>query len=60
MILGLARLVAVTPPSKRIEITPTGTYGAPESLAGPERADAWDRVIKVSPGFASDEQEPIA
>ena len=28
----------------------------PESLVGPERADAWERVIKASPGFAKYEQ----
>ena len=28
----------------------------PGSLVGPERADAWQRVIKASPGFAKYEQ----
>jgi deazaflavin-dependent oxidoreductase (nitroreductase family) len=49
--------LARNPDQAEIELGGRTTKVSPESLVGPERADAWERVIKVSPGFAGYEQK---
>jgi deazaflavin-dependent oxidoreductase (nitroreductase family) len=49
--------LARNPDQAEIELGGRTTKVTPESLVGPDRADAWQRVIKVSPGFASYEQK---
>jgi deazaflavin-dependent oxidoreductase (nitroreductase family) len=48
--------LARNPDQAEIELGGRTTKVTPESLVGPERADAWQRVIKASPGFARYEQ----
>jgi deazaflavin-dependent oxidoreductase (nitroreductase family) len=48
--------LARNPDQAEIELGGRTTKVTPESLVGPERADAWQRVIKASPGFAKYEQ----
>ena len=44
------------PDQAEIELGGRMTRVTPESLVGPERADAWQRVVETSPGFARYEQ----
>jgi len=44
--------LARNPDQAEIELGGRTTQVTAESLVGPERADAWQRVIKTSPGFA--------
>ena len=48
--------LARNPDQAEIELGGRTTKVTPASLVGPERADAWQRVIKASPGFARYEQ----
>jgi deazaflavin-dependent oxidoreductase (nitroreductase family) len=48
--------LARNPDQAEIELGGRTTNVTPESLVGPERADAWQRVIKASPGFVRYEQ----
>jgi len=45
------------PDHAQIELAGRTTKVTPESLVGPERAEAWQRVITASPGFAAYEQK---
>jgi deazaflavin-dependent oxidoreductase (nitroreductase family) len=48
--------LARNPDQAEIELGGRTTKVTPVSLVGPERADAWQRIIKASPGFARYEQ----
>jgi deazaflavin-dependent oxidoreductase (nitroreductase family) len=49
--------LARNPDQAEIELGGRTTKVTPESLVGAERAEAWDRVVKASPGFAAYEQK---
>jgi deazaflavin-dependent oxidoreductase (nitroreductase family) len=49
--------LARNPDQAEIELGGRTTKVTPESLVGAERAAAWERVIKASPGFAAYEQK---
>ena len=48
--------LARNPDQAEIELSGRTTKVTPESLVGTDRADAWERVVKASPGFAKYEQ----